>query len=68
VEGRQVKECCSLEDGAYLHSLVCFEDFENSMEDIVASFFLMLYLWTKAFLSTVSISFYDFLVRFSLPS
>jgi hypothetical protein len=46
----------------------CFEDLENSMEDIVASFFLMLYLWTEAFLSPVSISFSDFLVRFSLPS
>jgi len=46
----------------------CFEDLENSMEDIVASFFLMLYLWTEVFLSPVSISFSDFLVRFSFPS
>jgi hypothetical protein len=46
----------------------CFEDLENSMEDIVASFFLILYLWTEAILSPVSISFSDFLVRFSLPS
>jgi hypothetical protein len=38
------------------------------MEDIVASFFFMLHLWTEAFLSPVSISFSDFLVRFSLPS
>jgi len=42
----------------------CFEDLENSMEDIVASFFLMLYLWTEAFLSPVSISFSDFLFVF----
>jgi hypothetical protein len=27
----------------------CFEDLENSMEDIVALFFLMLSLWTEAF-------------------
>jgi hypothetical protein len=25
VEGGYVKECCSLEDGAYMHSLVCLE-------------------------------------------
>jgi hypothetical protein len=38
------------------------------MEDIVASFFHMLYLWTEAFLSPVSISYFDFLVHFSMPS
>jgi hypothetical protein len=43
-------------------------DFENSMENIVASILHLLYLWTDAFLSPVSISFSDFLVRFSLPS
>jgi hypothetical protein len=46
----------------------CFEDLENSMENFVASFFHTLYLWTEAFFSPVSISFSDFLVRFSLPS
>jgi hypothetical protein len=46
----------------------CFEDLENSMENFVASFFHTLYLWTKAFLSPVCISFSDFLIRFSLPS
>jgi hypothetical protein len=46
----------------------CFEDLENSMEIIVASFLHLLYLWTEAFLPPVSISFSDFLVRFSLPS
>jgi hypothetical protein len=49
-------------------NLRCFEDLENSMENIVASFLHLLYLWTEAFLSPVSISFSDFLVRFSLPS
>jgi hypothetical protein len=49
-------------------NLRCFEDLENSMENFVASFFHMLYLWTETFLSPASISFSDFLVRFSLPS
>jgi hypothetical protein len=38
------------------------------MEDILASFFHTLYLWTVAFLSPMSISFSDFLVRFSFSS
>jgi hypothetical protein len=38
------------------------------MEDILATFFHTLYLWTMAFLSSLSISFVDFLVRFSIPS
>jgi hypothetical protein len=49
-------------------NLRCFEDLENSMENIVASFLHLLYLWTGAFLSSVSISFSDFLVCFSLSS
>lgn len=49
-------------------NLRCFKDMENSLEDIVASFFRMLYLWTVAFLSLLSISFSDFFVRFALPS
>jgi hypothetical protein len=49
-------------------NLRCFEDLESSMENIVASFFRMLYFWTVAFLSPLSISFSDFLVRFSMPS
>jgi hypothetical protein len=48
-------------------NLRCFEDMKNSLEDIVASFFRMLFLWTMTFLSPLSISFSDFLVRFSLP-
>jgi hypothetical protein len=65
-----------LEDGTHLHFLVClegnkcrcFEDLESSMEDLLALFFHTLCLWTVAFLSLLSISFVDFLVRFSLPS
>jgi hypothetical protein len=38
------------------------------MEDILASFFHMLYLWTVAFLSPTLISYSDFLVRFSFSS
>jgi len=49
-------------------NLICFEDFESSMEDILASFFHMLYLWTVVFLSPLAISFTDFLVRFSIPN
>jgi hypothetical protein len=49
-------------------NLICFEDLESSMEDILASFFHTLYLWTLAFLSPLTISFADFLVRFFIPS
>jgi hypothetical protein len=38
------------------------------MEEILTSFFHTLYLWTLAFLSPLSISFADFLIRFSIPS
>jgi hypothetical protein len=38
------------------------------MEDILASFFHTLYLWMVAFLSPTSISYSDFLVRFSFSS
>jgi hypothetical protein len=38
-------------------NLRCFEDFESSMEDILVSFFHILYLWTMAFLSPLSLSF-----------
>jgi hypothetical protein len=46
----------------------CFEDLESFMDDILASIFHTLYLWTVAFLFPLSISFADFLVRFSIPS
>jgi len=49
-------------------NLRCFEDLESYMEDILASFFHTLYFWTLAFLSLLSLSFVDFLIRFSLPS
>jgi hypothetical protein len=76
VEVWKAKEYCGLEDGAYLHFLVClkeknlmcFKDQENSMEDILASFFHTMYLWTVAFVSPTSISYSDFLVRFSFSS
>jgi hypothetical protein len=49
-------------------NLRCFKDLESSMEDILASFFHTLYLWTVVFLSPLTISFANFLVRFSIPS
>jgi hypothetical protein len=49
-------------------NLRCFEDLESSIEDILASFFHMLYLWTVASLSPLAISFVDFLFRFSIPN
>jgi hypothetical protein len=38
------------------------------MEDILALFFHMLYIWTMAFLFPLLISFVNFFVRFSFPS
>jgi hypothetical protein len=38
------------------------------MEDILASIFHTLYLWTVVFVSSLSLSFVDFLVCFSLSS
>jgi hypothetical protein len=49
-------------------NLRCFEDLESSIDDILASFFHTLYLWTMAFLSSLSISYVDFLIRFSIPN
>jgi hypothetical protein len=46
----------------------CLEDLERSLEDILASFFHTLYLWTVAFVSHLLLSFGDFLVRFSIYS
>jgi hypothetical protein len=46
----------------------CFEDLERSSEDILASFFHKLYLWTVAFVLPLSFTFDEFLVRFSLSS
>jgi hypothetical protein len=49
-------------------NLRCFEDVESSMEDILVLFFHTLYLWMVAFLSPLSLSFVDFLGRFSILS
>ena len=46
----------------------CFEDIERSLEDILSYYFHTLYLWTIAHLSTVSISYDDFLTHFSFSS
>jgi hypothetical protein len=45
-----------------------FEDLERSLEDILSSFFHILYLWTGAFVSPLTICYDDFFVRFSLSS
>jgi hypothetical protein len=45
-----------------------FEDLERSLEDILSSFFHTSYLWTAAFVSSQTNSYYDILVRFSLSS
>jgi hypothetical protein len=49
-------------------NLRCFEDVESFINDILATFFHTLYLWTMVFLSILSDNFVDFLVRFSIPS
>jgi hypothetical protein len=46
----------------------CFEDLESFLEDILTYFLHILYLWTVAFVSPLSLSFSDFLIRFSLSS
>lgn len=46
----------------------CFKDLERSLEGILAYFLHTLYLWTVAFVSRLSLSFSDFLVRFLLSS
>jgi hypothetical protein len=43
----------------------CFEDLEMSLEDILSSCFHTLYFWTVEHLSLLSISYDDFLNRFS---
>jgi hypothetical protein len=45
-----------------------FEDKERSLEEILSLFYDTLYLWTAAFVSPLSLSYSDFLVRFALPS
>jgi Ca2+/Na+ antiporter len=43
-------------------NLRCFEDVESFMEDILALFFHILYLWIVTFMSPLSLSFVDFVV------
>ena len=40
---------------------IIFEDHEKSLEDIKSLFFKSLYLWTTALVSTLVISYHDFL-------
>jgi hypothetical protein len=46
----------------------CFEDLESSLEEILASLLYSLYSWTAAYLSPLSLSYADFLSRFSFSS
>jgi hypothetical protein len=46
----------------------CFEDLESSLEEILASLLYYLYSWTAACLSLLSLSYADFLSRFSFSS
>jgi hypothetical protein len=46
----------------------CFEDLESSMEEILTSLLYSLYSWTAAYLSSLSLSYADFLFRFSFSS
>lgn len=48
--------------------IMCFEDLEKSLEDILAAFLHTLYLWTMAFMSPLLFSLVEFLVRLSLSS
>jgi len=45
-----------------------FEDRERSMADIISLFFETLYFWMAAYMSPLSISFNDFLFRFTFSS
>jgi hypothetical protein len=45
-----------------------FEDLERSLEDIIYYFFHTLYHWTAAFVSPLTFSYDDFLVRFFLSN
>jgi hypothetical protein len=41
---------------------------EGSLEEVLESFLLTLYNWSMAFLYPLSVSYADFIVRFSLSS
>jgi len=51
-----------LEDGAYMHSLVCLKTWRIPWRILLHRFYIC------CIFVTLSISFSDFLVRFSLPS
>jgi hypothetical protein len=42
-----------------------FEDHEKTLEGIKSLLFNTLYLWTTAFVSSLVISFYDFIILFA---
>ena len=46
----------------------CFEDLESSLEEILASLLHLLYSWTAAYLSSLSLSYVYYLSRFSFSS
>jgi hypothetical protein len=45
-----------------------FEDLESTLEEILSSFYFMLYFWTTAYVHHLSFSFDDFLAHFSLSN
>jgi hypothetical protein len=45
-----------------------FKDLDRPLEDILSSFFHTFYFWIATFVSPMTISYDDFLVRFSLSS
>jgi len=69
-------ECLNLEDGPIGRLVEVgetserynLEDLEGSLEEVLESFLLTLYNWSMAFLYPISISYADFIVRFSLSS
>jgi hypothetical protein len=46
----------------------CFENLEGSLEEVLESVLLTLYNWSMAFLYPTSVSYADFIVRFSLSN
>jgi len=41
-----------------------FENLENTLEEILSSFYITLYFWTTAYVHPLSFSFYNFIARF----
>jgi hypothetical protein len=42
-----------------------FENLENTLEEILSSFYITLYFWTTAYVHPLSFSFNNFIARFS---